>query len=145
MDWGGTLVVTRDNGTLVDAEGHPLPQPNVGPVLARERPRYDLAFIVSNQPRIVAGEITEAEVRRRFAWLNARLGGPFTDVRLCPHDDGAGCACRKPRPGMFLDLARAYGLDLERSTHVGDSWKDREAAASAGVGAFVWAGDFFGW
>jgi len=32
-----------------------------------------------------------------------------------------------------------------RSTHVGDSEKDRDAAAAAGVGTFVWARDFFGW
>lgn len=145
MDWGGTLVLTRDNRTVVGADGQPVALPNVDAVLARERPRYDLAFIVSNQARIVAGEIAEAEVRRRFAWLNARLGGAFTDVRLCPHDDAAACACRKPKPGMFLELAGAYGLDLAASTHVGNSWKDRDAAAAAGVGTFVWAQDFFGW
>lgn len=145
VDWGGTLVLTRDNRTVVDADGHPVPQPNVAAVLARERPRYDLAFIVSNQARILAGEITEAEVRRRFAWLNTRLGGLFTDVRICPHDDAAGCACRKPQPGMFLDLAGAYCVDLADSTHVGDSWKDRDAAIRAGLGTFVWAKDFFAW
>jgi histidinol phosphatase-like enzyme len=89
------------------------------------------------------GEITEGEVVRRFAWLNARLGGPFDDWRLCPHGDDDGCACRKPRPGMFLDLAAAYVLDLPRSTHVGDAAKDREAAIAAGIGTFIPARDFF--
>jgi histidinol phosphatase-like enzyme len=49
------------------------------------------------------------------------------------------------RPGMFLDLARAWNLDLAGSTHVGDSPKDRDAALAAGVGTFVWARDFFAW
>jgi FMN phosphatase YigB (HAD superfamily) len=46
---------------------------------------------------------------------------------------------------MFLELARLHGVDLGASTHVGDSEKDRDAAAAAGVGRFVWAREFFGW
>ena len=135
--------MTRDNRTVVDAAGHPLLAPHVMETLARVRPQFNLAFIVSNQARIGRGEISESEVVRRFAWANAALGDPFTDWRLCPHDDADHCECRKPKPGMFLDLAAAYGLDLKRSVHVGDSDKDREAARAGGVGTFVWARDFF--
>lgn len=145
IDWGGTLALAKDNRTVVDAAGHPVLMPNVAETLARERPRYDLCFIVSNQARITRGEISAAEVGRRFAWANEHLGRPFTDWRLCPHDDAAGCDCRKPRPGMFLELAGFHDIDLRASTHVGDSEKDRDAAATAGVGTFVWARDFFRW
>jgi D-glycero-D-manno-heptose 1,7-bisphosphate phosphatase len=145
LDWGGTLAVTRDNRTVVDRDGQPRLAPNVAETLARERPRFDACFIVSNQARISRGEISEAEVLRRFGWANQRLGHPFTDWRLCPHGDEHGCECRKPRPGMFVDLARAWDLDLTGSTHVGDSGKDRDAAVAAGIGTFVWAKDFFGW
>jgi histidinol-phosphate phosphatase family protein len=145
LDWGGTLVQTRDNRTVLDAEGRPILMPNVPERLARARPAFGAFFIVSNQARILRGEISEAEVVRRFGWANERLGRPFTDWRFCPHGDEHGCACRKPRPGMFLDLARAWHVDLAASTHVGDADKDREAARAAGVGTFVWARDFFGW
>ena len=145
LDWGGTLAVTRHNRTVVDDHGQPVLAPNVVETLARQRPRFDACFIVSNQARISRGEISETEVARRFAWANERLGRPFADWRLCPHGDEHGCACRKPRPGMFLDLASAWALDLSGSTHVGDSDKDREAARAAGIGTFVWAKDFFGW
>jgi histidinol-phosphate phosphatase family protein len=145
VDWGGTLVRTRDNRTVLDADGRPVVMPNVAETLARRRGEFDLCFIVSNQARIGRGEITDDEVRRRFAWLNDTLGGCFADWRLCPHGDDDGCACRKPAPGMFGDLARAWDLDLAASTHVGDSPKDRAAARAAGVGTFAWARDFFGW
>jgi D-glycero-D-manno-heptose 1,7-bisphosphate phosphatase len=145
LDWGGTLALTRDNRTVVDAEGHPVLMPNVAQVLARMRPRFGACFIVSNQARIARGEISVAEVVARFAWANRQLGGAFTDWRLCPHEDGGGCACRKPRPGMFLDLAARHRVDLAASVHVGDSDKDRDAAVAAGVGAFVWSRDFFAW
>jgi histidinol-phosphate phosphatase family protein len=145
LDWGGTLARTGHHRTLADADGHPVLQANVPATLARVRAAYGACFIVSNQARVSKGEITEAEVIRRFAWANQHLGGVFTGWRICPHDDADGCACRKPRPGMFLELAAAHGLDLAASTHVGDSEKDREAAAAAGIGRFVWAADFFGW
>lgn len=145
LDWGGTLALARDQRTVVDGDGNPVLMPGVAPVLARERSRFAQCFIVSNQARIGRREISEAEVLRRFAWANERLGRPFTDWRVCPHGDAEGCRCRKPQPGMFLELAQQYGLDLATSLHVGDSDKDREAAARAGVGRFAWAHDFFGW
>jgi hypothetical protein len=101
LDFGGMLARLRDHRTVVDAEGNPVLMPNVPETLARVRPAYEACFIVSNQGRIGRGEIPEAEVLRRFAWLNDRLGRAFTDWRLCPHVDADGCACRKPRPGMF--------------------------------------------
>src|SRR3989442_14377329 len=144
LDWGGTLALTQDNNqTDVDAAGNPILMPNVATVLARERPRFDVCFIVSNQPRVATGEISMAEVDRRVAWANERLGRPFTDWRLCPHTDEDGCDCRKPKPGMFLGLARLYGVDLPGSTHVGDVEKDRLAAAPAGVRTLVWGRDLF--
>jgi len=145
LDWGGTLARARDNRTVADAEGNPQLMPNVMATLARVRPSFDRCFIVSNQARIGRGEIDEAEVRRRFAWTNERLGHAFDDWRLCPHGDDDACACRKPLPGMFLDLATAWSVDLTASTHVGDRDKDRDAAAAAAIGTFVWAKDFFGW
>ena len=144
-DFGGTLVLVRDGRTVVDPDGDPVLNPNVAAALERVRPTFDACFIVSNQARIARGEISEAEVRRRFQRVNHRVGGVFADWRLCPHQDGDGCACRKPAAAMFLDLARAYDIDLIASTHVGDSDKDRDAAAAAGIGTFVWAREFFGW
>jgi D-glycero-D-manno-heptose 1,7-bisphosphate phosphatase len=145
LDWGGTLARTRDNRTVVDPGGHPQLQPNVPETLARVRTDYDACFIVSNQARVSKGEITEAEVLRRFAWANEQLGRPFTAWLICPHDDADGCACRKPKPGMFLALAERHALDLGVSTHVGDSQKDRDAAHAAGLAHFIWAHDFFNW
>jgi D-glycero-D-manno-heptose 1,7-bisphosphate phosphatase len=145
IDWGGTLALTESSRTVVDAAGYPVLMPNVVATLDRERPRFDVCFIVSNQARISTREISDAEVIRRFAWANEQLGRPFTGWRLCPHTDSDDCRCRKPRPGMFLELAGLHDVNLSASTHVGDSEKDRDAARAAGVGTFVWARDFFGW
>jgi histidinol phosphatase-like enzyme len=88
LDWGGTLALTKDNRTVIDAEGRPVLMPNVAATLARERRHFGGCFIVSDQARVSRGEISEAEVLRRFAWTNEQLGRPFSDCRLCPHTDG---------------------------------------------------------
>jgi len=145
LDFGGTLARVEGGRTVVDQVGNPVLMPNVSRTLERIRPTVDVCFVVSNQPRIGRGEITAAEVHRRFVWVNEQLGRPFSDWRLCPHVDEDGCECRKPRPGMFLDLATVHRVDLARSIHVGDADKDREAARRAGIPVFHFASDFFGW
>src|SRR2546430_9351819 len=60
LDWGGTLARTENNRTVVDTAGHPVLMPNVVATLARERPRFDACFIVSNQARVSKGEISYA-------------------------------------------------------------------------------------
>ena len=56
-----------------------------------------------------------------------------TDVVVCPHDDADRCGCRKPAPGLLVDAAERWGLDLARSVTVGDRWRDVEAGANAGT------------
>jgi D-glycero-D-manno-heptose 1,7-bisphosphate phosphatase len=59
------------------------------------------------------------------------------EVRICPHDQADGCGCRKPRPGMLLDLANKYDLSLKESYVVGDTWKDSRAGNSAGCKSII--------
>lgn len=60
-------------------------------------------------------------------------GGWVDGSYLCPHAPDAGCECRKPRPGMLLQAAREFDIDLENSFMVGDAVTDLQAAQSAGV------------
>jgi len=54
------------------------------------------------------------------------------DVLVCYHDDGDGCNCRKPRPGLLLEAATRLGIDLGRSYMIGDRWKDIACGAAGG-------------
>jgi len=53
-------------------------------------------------------------------------------VYYCPHEKWPACSCRKPAPGMLLDAARKYQLDLAASWMIGDSEVDVEAGRNAG-------------
>jgi len=89
-----------------------------------------LLVVVTNQPEVARGTVSRAAVDEIHARLFELL--PLDDIRVCPHDDADGCACRKPKPGMLLDAAREHRIALERSFLVGDRWRDVGAGRSAG-------------
>jgi D-glycero-D-manno-heptose 1,7-bisphosphate phosphatase len=87
-------------------------------------------FIITNQPDVARGH-TSPEVLDAMMEL-IRTTIPVDDYRACLHEDGDGCACRKPLPGMLLELARQWDVELERSWVIGDMWRDVDAARAAG-------------
>jgi histidinol-phosphate phosphatase family protein len=90
-----------------------------------------LLFVVTNQPDIARGTATRDAVDAINETVVAGL--PVTEVVVCPHDDSDACSCRKPLPGMLLDTAARWDLDLTGSVMVGDRWRDVEAGKRAGV------------
>lgn len=86
--------------------------------------------VVTNQPDVVRGTSTREAVDAVNAALRARV--PVDDLAVCFHDDADGCGCRKPHPGLLLEAAERWSIDLARSVMVGDRWVDVEAGRRAG-------------
>jgi len=63
----------------------------------------------------------------------AQVGGRIDAYFFCPHTADSACACRKPQPGMLLEIARRFNVPMEEATMVGDAKRDLEAAAAAGA------------
>ena len=61
------------------------------------------------------------------------VGGRIDAFFFCPHKADDKCQCRKPQPGMLLEVARRFNVAIEDVFMVGDSRKDVEAAAAAGA------------
>ncbi len=87
-------------------------------------------ILITNQPDIARGLVSAEQVSEMNLRLQRflRLDG----VGVCPHDDAARCACRKPQPGLLLEAARVWDIDLGASFVVGDRWRDIEAGHRAG-------------
>lgn len=63
----------------------------------------------------------------------AQVGGRIDALFYCPHAAESDCDCRKPKPGMFLDIAQRFNVALAGVPSVGDSLRDLQAAAAAGA------------
>jgi D-glycero-D-manno-heptose 1,7-bisphosphate phosphatase len=104
--------------------------PGVAEALARLEAAGLPLVVVTNQPDVARGTQTWEGVEAINDLVRGKL--PVLEVLTCGHDGPDNCGCRKPRPGLLLEAARWYGLDLPRSFMVGDRWSDVEAGRAAG-------------
>jgi len=88
-----------------------------------------ILIVVSNQPDIARGATSREAVEEINAYLAYRL--PLDKLIMCYHDSGDGCHCRKPLPGMLLDGAEEFDINLTSSYMVGDRWRDVDAGIAA--------------
>lgn len=63
----------------------------------------------------------------------AQIGGRLDAIFYCPHAADAGCACRKPKPGMFEEIGQRFNAPLRGIPSVGDSLRDLQASATVGA------------
>jgi D-glycero-D-manno-heptose 1,7-bisphosphate phosphatase len=103
--------------------------------------------IASNQDQVAYGHMTAETCHSLFVDLVRAAAGrevPDACIRFCPHALEVECGCRKPAPGLLLDIMRHFGASGGETLFVGNAPSDEEAARAAGV-RFAWAWDFFGW
>ncbi|MET3698279.1 D-glycero-D-manno-heptose 1,7-bisphosphate phosphatase [Bacillus oleivorans] len=92
-------------------------------------------FVVTNQGGVGLGFMKEAtlhQVHERLIEKLAKADAAIDDIAYCPHKPHEGCQCRKPEPGMLLNLADKHGIDLSKSYMVGDRDVDIIAGKRAG-------------
>ncbi len=94
-------------------------------------------IVVTNQSGVARGLFTVRDVAVLHAELRRRLaaaGVELDDFLVCPHhpDHTGPCPCRKPAPGLLLEAARRWGVELTRSVMIGDTVEDMQAGAAAG-------------
>lgn len=103
--------------------------------------------VATNQGGVGLGYMTLAAARGLLADMVVEALGtrpPAGSIEICPHAPHAGCACRKPEPGMLLRLMERFRVEPAETLFVGDMERDEEAARRAGA-RFMWAHEFFGW
>lgn len=104
----------------------------------KQLPQCTRKFIVTNQAGIARGFYSEKEFTAFMSYLYKILATHdvcITDMRYCTHhpDFSGECMCRKPKPGMLLELIRIYHVDVSSSMMIGDKLSDCEAGYAAGV------------
>jgi D,D-heptose 1,7-bisphosphate phosphatase len=105
-----------------------------------------LAIVITNQPVIARGDVdfqTLDLIHKKMETELGRSGAYIDALFFCPHHPDRGfpgerpeykidCDCRKPKPGMILQAAKKYNIDLSQSYMVGDDVRDVQAGINAG-------------
>lgn len=107
--------------------------PGVKDALINLRNLGFLNIVVTNQPDIAKGLQTTESVNYIHQRLKVDL--EIDAFYVCPHSDLDFCQCRKPLPGLIIDAADKFGIDISKSYMVGDRWRDIEAGQKAGCAA----------
>ena len=143
LDRDGTINIYK--GFLTKAEDFELIPGAAEAIKLINRSGY-LTVVVSNQPVIARGDCSFEELQTIHNRMETLLGqeGAFVDaIYYCPHHPDKGfegerpeykidCNCRKPKPGLLLQAAKDWNIDLSISYMIGDSERDLEAGITAG-------------
>lgn len=129
-------VINQDSKTFVKTPDEWLPLPGSLEAMARLSQSGWRIAIASNQSGLARGlfdmealNAMHTKMRRALA----TLGGTVDAIFICPHGPEEGCRCRKPEPGMLLDISRRFEVPLANVPFVGDTLRDLQAAQAAGA------------
>ncbi|MDF3863032.1 D-glycero-beta-D-manno-heptose 1,7-bisphosphate 7-phosphatase [Pseudomonas denitrificans (nom. rej.)] len=124
-------VINQDSDAYIKSLNEWIPIPSAITAIAHLSKAGWTVAVATNQSGIARGYYdlaTLESMHQRLRELVAEQGGELGVVVYCPHGPDEGCDCRKPKPGMLLQIAQHYGADLRGIWFVGDSRGDLDAA-----------------
>jgi D-glycero-D-manno-heptose 1,7-bisphosphate phosphatase len=128
-------VINRDSDAFIKTPDEWKPLPGSLEAIAKLNHLGYRVVVCSNQSGIGRGLLDMAAlnaINDKMYKALAQMGGRIDALFYCPHPAEANCECRKPKPGMFVDIAQRFNFDLTGVPAVGDSLRDLQASAAVG-------------
>lgn len=136
------IILDRDGVINYDSEAYikspeewlPIPQ-SLDAIAMLKQAGFTVA-VASNQSGIARqlyDEAMLARIHQKMQTALADYGVAVDKIVYCPHKPDFGCDCRKPRPGMLLDIAQHFQCELKSVPFIGDRMTDVAAARAAGA------------
>ena len=138
LDRDGTINQDSDNYIKSLAEWKPIP--GSLQAIARLSQGGWRIVVATNQSGIARGLFDMAALNAIHTEMHrvvALAGGRIDAIFFCPHAADSGCECRKPKPGLLLEIASRMDVDLAEVPMVGDALRDLQAAAAAGAKPYL--------
>lgn len=133
-------VINHDSPAYIKSPAEWLPVEGSLEAIARMTQAGLKVAVVTNQAGVARGKFdlaTLMAIHARMHHAVDEVDGRIDAVFFCPHHPDAGCGCRKPAPGMLLEALARFDTEPQDALLVGDSLRDLEAAAAAGVPAVL--------
>ncbi len=127
-------VINKDSSTYIKSpdEWHAIPG-SLEAIARFSNAGYKIV-VATNQSGIARGLFDLETLGAIHAKMHAQAhaaGGRIDAVFFCPHLDSANCDCRKPKPGMILEILSRTGVAASDAVMVGDSIRDMQAGHAA--------------
>ncbi len=129
-------VINVDSGQYIKSPEEWKPIPGALEAIARLNQWGWRVVVATNQSGIgrgLFGMDTLNAINDRMVRSLAQAGGRLDGIFFCPHAADSTCDCRKPKPGMLLQIAERFNVELADVPCVGDGLRDLQAAAAAGA------------
>lgn len=140
------IVLDRDGVINVDSEqfikspDEWKPIPGSLEAIARLNESGWRVVVASNQSGVGRGLFdmdTLNAINEKMTKAIGQVGGRLDAIFFCPHSADSTCDCRKPRPGMFLQIAERFNVDMRGVPVVGDSLRDLQAGVAVGCQPYL--------
>ncbi|HRE14673.1 MAG TPA: D-glycero-beta-D-manno-heptose 1,7-bisphosphate 7-phosphatase [Usitatibacteraceae bacterium] len=128
-------VINQDSDKYIKSPAEWQPIPGSIEAIARLHQAGHRVVVATNQSGIGRGLFDMATLNAmndKMMEMVFRQGGRIDALFFCPHTDAENCACRKPKTGMYEEIAARYHMDLKGVPCVGDAMRDLKAAESVG-------------
>lgn len=133
-------VINYDSDQYIKRPEEWKPIPGSLEAIARLNQAGYRVVVVSNQSGVGRGLFdmsTLNTIHAKMHKLVSQAGGRIEAVFFCPHSAEALCDCRKPKPGLFYEVAKRFRVDLKGVPTVGDSLRDLQAGLAVGCRPFL--------
>jgi D-glycero-D-manno-heptose 1,7-bisphosphate phosphatase len=129
-------VINADSPDHIKSEAEWIALPGSLEAISRLNHAGYRVVIITNQSALGRGKMNMEQlnaVHQKLAAHLGQFGGSIDAILFCPHTPEDNCACRKPKPGLYQDLARRLGINLSGVPAIGDKLSDIEAALAGGA------------
>jgi D-glycero-D-manno-heptose 1,7-bisphosphate phosphatase len=128
-------VINHDSDRFIKSPDEWNPIPGALQAIARLKQAGYRIIVSTNQSGIARGLFDMAAlnaIHQKMHTAARQSGAEIDAVFFCPHAADDNCDCRKPKPGMLLEIARRFDLNLKGVPAVGDSLRDLQSAFIVG-------------
>ncbi len=133
-------VINQDSAQFIKSPEEWKPIPGSLDAIARLTEAGFRVIVATNQSGVGRGLFdmdTLNAIHDKMHKAVSAVGGRIDAVFFCPHPADSTCDCRKPRPGMFQEIASRFNVDLTGVPTVGDSLRDLQAGAAVGCQPYL--------
>ena len=129
-------VINHDSDQFIKSPDEWRPLPGSLEAIARLTQWGYRVVVATNQSGVGRGLFeTDTLIAIHDKMLKAltQVGGRIDAIFFCPHTNADNCDCRKPKPGLFKEIAGRYNVDMTGVPAIGDSLRDLQVAAAVGA------------